>query len=393
MEIFSITNMKKKIAILGSTGSIGKITINIIKKNKKDFNICLLSTNKNIKEILKQAHYFNVKNLIIADKKKFNYLKNNRKYKKINIYNNFNDLNKIFKKKIDYTMSSISGLDGLEPTLKIIKHTKKIAIANKESIICAWNLINKEIKKNSTIFIPVDSEHFSIWSLLGDLKNNQIEEVILTASGGPFLNFPIKKFINISPKMAIKHPNWSMGKKISIDSATLMNKVFEIIEAQRIFGIKINKFKIMIHPKSYVHAIVKFKNGLIKFLAHDTDMTIPIFNSLNDNKEIKTKKIDYNILNNLKLSTVDTKRYPSTKIIRNIKNEPSLYETAIVSANDELVDLFYNKKIKFTEISFYLLKILNLKEILSYKRKFAKNYKEIKKFSEYVRLKTLNLCI
>jgi 1-deoxy-D-xylulose-5-phosphate reductoisomerase len=393
MEIFSITNMKKKIAILGSTGSIGKITINIIKKNKKDFNICLLSTNKNIKEILKQAHYFNVKNLIIADKKKFNYLKNNRKYKKINIYNNFNDLNKIFKKKIDYTMSSISGLDGLEPTLKIIKHTKKIAIANKESIICAWNLINKEIKKNSTIFIPVDSEHFSIWSLLGDLKNNQIEEVILTASGGPFLNFPIKKFINISPKMAIKHPNWSMGKKISIDSATLMNKVFEIIEAQRIFGIKINKFKIMIHPKSYVHAIVKFKNGLIKFLAHDTDMTIPIFNSLNDNKEIKSKKIDYNILNNLKLSTVDTKRYPSTKIIRNIKNEPSLYETAIVSANDELVDLFYNKKIKFTEISFYLLKILNLKEILSYKRKFAKNYKEIKKFSEYVRLKTLNLCI
>ena len=385
--------MKKKIAILGSTGSIGKITINIIKKNKKDFNICLLSTNKNIKEILKQAHYFNVKNLIIADKKKFNYLKNNRKYKKINIYNNFNDLNKIFKKKIDYTMSSISGLDGLEPTLKIIKHTKKIAIANKESIICAWNLINKEIKKNSTIFIPVDSEHFSIWSLLGDLKNNQIEEVILTASGGPFLNFPIKKFINISPKMAIKHPNWSMGKKISIDSATLMNKVFEIIEAQRIFGIKINKFKIMIHPKSYVHAIVKFKNGLIKFLAHDTDMTIPIFNSLNDNKEIKTKKIDYNILNNLKLSTVDTKRYPSTKIIRNIKNEPSLYETAIVSANDELVDLFYNKKIKFTEISFYLIKILNLKEILSYKRKFAKNYKEIKKFSEYVRLKTLNLCI
>tara|TARA_B100000795_G_scaffold41474_1_gene27220 strand:- start:1805 stop:2986 length:1182 start_codon:yes stop_codon:yes gene_type:complete len=393
MEIFSITNMKKKIAILGSTGSIGKTTINIIKKNKKSFNICLLSTNKNIKEILKQAYYFNVKNLIIADKEKFDYLKNNKKYKKMNIYNNFNDLNKIFKKKIDYTMSSISGLDGLEPTLKIIKHTKKIAIANKESIICAWNLINKEIKKNSTIFIPVDSEHFSIWSLLGDFKNNQIEEVILTASGGPFLNFPIKKFINISPKMAIKHPNWSMGKKISIDSATLMNKVFEIIEAQRIFSIKINKFKIMIHPNSYVHAIVKFKNGLIKFLAHDTDMTIPIFNSLNDNREIKTKKIDYNILNNLKLSKVDIKRYPSTKILRNIKNEPSLYETAIVSANDELVDLFYNKKIKFTEISSHLLKILNLKEILSYKRKFAKNYKEIKKFSEYVRLKTLNLCI
>ncbi|MDA9877175.1 1-deoxy-D-xylulose-5-phosphate reductoisomerase [Candidatus Pelagibacter sp.] len=385
--------MKKNIAILGSTGSIGKTTVNIIRKNKANYNICLLSTNKNIKEILKQAKDFNVKNLIIADKEKFNYIKNNKKHKKINFYNNFNDLNKIFKKKIDYTMSSISGLDGLEPTLKIIKHTKKIAIANKESIICGWNLINKEIKKNLTTFIPVDSEHFSIWSLLNNTKNNQIEEVVLTASGGPFLNYPIKKFINISPEMAIKHPNWSMGKKISIDSATLMNKVFEIIEAQRIFDIKIHKFKIMIHPNSYIHAIVKFKNGLIKFLAHDTDMTIPIFNSLANNQKIKTKKIDYKTLNDLKLSIVDNKRYPSIKILKNIKNKPSLYETAIVSANDELVDLFYNKKIKFTEISYYLQKILNLREILYYKNKFAKNHKEIKKFSEYVRLKTINLCI
>ncbi len=385
--------MKKKVAILGSTGSIGKTTFDIIKKNKKDYEICLLSTNKNIKEILKQAYLFNVKNLIITNKDKFNYLKKSKKYKKINFYNNFNNLSKIFKKKIDYTMSSISGLDGLEPTLKIIKHTKKIAIANKESIICGWNLINKEIKKNSTIFIPVDSEHFSIWSLLNGERNDQIEEVIITASGGPFLKLPIKQFKNILPKMAIKHPNWSMGKKISIDSATLMNKVFEIIEAQRIFNIKISKFKIMIHPKSYIHAIIKFKSGLIKFLAHDTDMTIPIFNSISDDKKIKTKKIDYDILNNLKLSIVDLKRYPSVEILSNIKDKPSLYETALVSANDELVNLFYNNKIKFTEISFYLIKILNLREILLYKSKFAKNYNEIKKFSEYVRLKTLNLCI
>ena len=122
-------------------------------------------------------------------------------------------------------------------------------------------------------------------------------------------------------------------------------------------------------------------------------MTIPIFNSLANNQKIKTKKIDYKTLNDLKLSIVDNKRYPSIKILKNIKNKPSLYETAIVSANDELVDLFYNKKIKFTEISYYLQKILNLREILYYKNKFAKNHKEIKKFSEYVRLKTINLCI
>ena len=388
--------MKTNIAILGSTGSIGKTTINIIKENKKNYNICLLSTNKNTKEILKQANYFNVKNLIITDKENFDKLKNDQKNKKLNIYNNFDELNKILKKRIDYTMSSISGLDGLEPTLKIIKHTKKIAIANKESIICGWNLINKEIIKNSTVFIPVDSEHFSIWSLLNKEKNDQIDEVILTASGGPFLNYPIKKFNMITPSMAIKHPNWSMGKKISIDSATLMNKVFEIIEAQRIFNIKINKFKIMIHPDSYIHAIIKFKNGLIKLLAHETSMSIPIYNSLHTNQDkhiLKTKKIDYSLLNNLNFKKPDNRKFPSTKILRNIKNSCTLYETAVVSANDQLVSLFLQKKIKFIDINRYLIKILNDKQIILLKKKKPSNYNDIKLINEYVKLKLKSVCI
>ena len=388
--------MKTNIAILGSTGSIGKTTINIIKKNKKNYNICLLSTNKNTKEILKQANFFNVKNIIITDKENFNKFKNDQNNKKLNIYNNFDELNKIFKKKIDYTMSSISGLDGLEPTLKIIKHTKKIAIANKESIICGWNLINKEIIKNSTVFIPVDSEHFSIWSLLNKEKNDQIDEVIITASGGPFLNYPIKKFNNITPSMAIKHPNWSMGKKISIDSATLMNKVFEIIEAQRIFNIKINKFKIMIHPDSYIHAIIKFKNGLIKLLAHETSMSIPIYNSLYVNQDkisLKTKKIDYSLLNNLNFKKPDNRKFPSTKILRNIKNSCTLYETAVVSANDQLVSLFLQKKIKFIDINRYLIKILNDKQIILLKKKKPSNYKDIRLINEYVKLKLKSVCI
>ena len=388
--------MKTNIAILGSTGSIGKTTINIIKKNKKNYNICLLSTNKNTKEILKQANFFNVKNIIITDKENFNKFKNDQNNKKLNIYNNFDELNKIFKKKIDYTMSSISGLDGLEPTLKIIKHTKKIAIANKESIICGWNLINKEIIKNSTVFIPVDSEHFSIWSLLNKEKNDQIDEVIITASGGPFLNYPIKKFNNITPSMAIKHPNWSMGKKISIDSATLMNKVFEIIEAQRIFNIKINKFKIMIHPDSYIHAIIKFKNGLIKLLAHETSMSIPIYNSLYANQDkisLKTKKIDYSLLNNLNFKKPDKRKFPSTKILKNIKNFCTLYETAVVSANDQLVSLFLQKKIKFIDINKYLIKILNDKQIILLKKKKPSNYKDIRLINEYVKLKLKSVCI
>ena len=200
----------------------------------------MLSADGNYKELLKQAKYFKVKNLIITNENSYNKVKKDKFSKKINIYNNFNNFKKIFKRKIDYTMSSISGIQGLKPTIEIIKFTNKIAIANKEAIICGWDLIKKELKKNKTEFIPVDSEHFSIWYALREIKKDLIEKIYLTASGGPFLNRPLKKFKNINFKQAIRHPNWKMGKKISIDSATMMNKIFEIIEAKKIFNILYN---------------------------------------------------------------------------------------------------------------------------------------------------------
>ena len=162
--------MKKKIAILGSTGSIGKSTINILKKDKKNFDIVLLTTNNNYKEILKQVRDFKVRNIIINNLKNYLILKKKLRNKKINIFNNFNSFNKKFNSKIDLSISAISGLEGLKPTLDIIKFSKKIAIANKESIICAWNLIQKKIKKYKSEFIPVDSEHFSIWYALRDIN-------------------------------------------------------------------------------------------------------------------------------------------------------------------------------------------------------------------------------
>ncbi len=215
--------MKKKIAILGSTGSIGENTLKIIKQDKKNFEIILLSTNKNINKIFKQAKEFKVKNIIISDLNSF--LKAQHKFKKTNIkiYNDFNNLNKIFKKKNDLIMSSITGLSGLEPTLKSIKFCKKILVANKEAIICGWNLITKELKKYKTNFIPVDSEHFSIHSLLNAENEKKIDKIYITASGGPFLNLAKKNFIKIKPSQALKHPNWKMGKKITIDSSTMMN--------------------------------------------------------------------------------------------------------------------------------------------------------------------------
>ena len=204
--------MKIKIAILGSTGSIGKSLLKIILKNKNNYEINLLTCNKNYQSLLKQAQKFNVKNLIITNKKKYKLARSKNKNSNIKIFNDFKKLNKILDRKIDYVMSSITGLDGLIPTIDIIKYTKKIAIANKESIICGWNLIKKELNKSNTEFVPVDSEHFSIWY---GLKNNkdEIKNIFLTASGGPFLNLSISKFKNIKLTDALNHPNWKMGKK------------------------------------------------------------------------------------------------------------------------------------------------------------------------------------
>ena len=387
--------MKKKIAILGSTGSIGKTLIKILKKEKNKPEIALLTINTNYRELLKQVKIFDVKNIIINDSKTYLHVKKVLKDKKINIYNEFDYLKKIFSKKIDYTMCAISGFEGLKPTLDIIKYTKKIAIANKESIICGWPLIEKKIKKYKTDFIPIDSEHFSVWSLMNNVKSTNIEKVFLTASGGPFKNLPINDFKNITPKQALNHPSWSMGKKISIDSATMMNKVFEIIEAKKIFNFRYSQLDILVHPKSYVHAMVKFSNGLTKILIHETDMKIPIFNSLYlpFEKKINSKKIDFKILNNLDFQNVDLERFPIVKLIKYLPNKDSLFETVIVSANECLVENFLNKKIKFLDISKFLLKIIQSKQFQKYKLKKPINIEEIKSLNNYVRLKTNNLCV
>ena len=388
--------MKKKIVILGSTGSIGKTLLNIISKDKKNFEVVLLTANKNHKLLLKQAKKFKVKKVILSDnqtfeKYKFDFLKN-----KIKIFNNFKNIDKILKtKKIDYTMSSIVGVDGLYPTISLIKFSKKIAIANKESIICAWNLIKNELNKYKTNFIPVDSEHFSIWYSINHYKKKNIDKIYLTASGGPLLNIKKKFFKSLNVKQITKHPNWNMGKKISVDSSTLMNKVLEVIEAKKIFQLDYDQISILIHPKSYIHALVKFNDGIIKLVAHDTTMEIPIFNTIYDNGEMKlrSKKIDINKLNNLNLKKVNVKKFPFVKILKYLPSKDSLFETVLISINDELVNLFLNKKISFLDISKILLKTIFSKEFKKYKFLKPKNVNEIVKLNKYVRLKINSMCI
>ena len=380
--------MKKKIAILGSTGSIGKTLIEIIRKDKKNFKIVLLSADENYQELLKQAKLFNVRNLIITNKSSYKKIKDKKISDKIKIFNDFESFKKIFQKKIFYTMSSISGIEGLKPTIEMIKYTKNIAIANKEAIICGWNLIEKELKKNKTNFIPVDSEHFSIWYALKGLEKQIIDKIYLTASGGPFLNYPKKKFNTIKRRQAMNHPNWKMGKKISVDSATMMNKTFEVIEAKKIFNVPYKKLSIIIHPKSYVHAILKFKNGLTKIIVHDTNMKIPIFNSLySSNKIINSRKLDLKILNNLNFQDIDLKRFPILRILDKLPEKSSLFETVIVSINDKLVKLFLNNRIKFTDISKKMNSMLELKEFKKYKNFKVNKIDDIMNLDKRVKIK------
>jgi 1-deoxy-D-xylulose-5-phosphate reductoisomerase len=315
--------MKKKICILGSTGSIGVSTLEVIYKNKKNFDIILLSCNSNYKLLISQAIKFKPKyiyssNIILIKKIEY-FCKNN----KIVI---INDLNLLKNVKFDITVSAISGIAALLPTLNIIRFSKKILIANKESIICGWKFIYKELKKYNCSFVPIDSEHFSISNLIENKNINLIKNIYLTASGGPFF----RKRINlrcVTPEQAIKHPNWKMGKKISVDSANLMNKILETIEASLIFNLPVSKFKIIIHPESLVHAIVQFNNGLSTMLYHINDMKIPIANSMGSNFyfEYGNNKFVFNnkFFQKFNFYRVNKKMFPSIKILsmKKILNE------------------------------------------------------------------------
>ncbi len=353
---------KKKISILGSTGSIGLSTLKILDKKKNILKPYIFVAKKNYKEICFQIKIYKPEYFIITNKIVFNKIKKKFFRNKIKILNTFESLD--IKKKSDITICAIPGIEGLKPTMFLVKLSKKILIANKESIICGWQLLKKEIKKYKTKLIPIDSEHYSIMQLLKNRKINEVNKIFLTASGGPFLNYNYKKLKDIIPSQALKHPKWNMGKKISIDSATLMNKILELIEAQRLFNLPNSKLEILIHPNSLVHAIIDFKNGLKIFIYHETSMIIPIANAIFDgnvdmNQIIKFKKKNSdNQINNLNFKQVDQKIFPIIKIKKRLNEYPS---TAIIinGANEILVDQFLNKKAPFLGIIKIIMSVLD----------------------------------
>ena len=386
--------MKKKIAILGSTGSIGKSTLEVIKKDKKNFEVILLTANNNYRKLIQQAKEFKAKNVIIKNNKFYPEVKNSLKKNKTKVYFGNISLSKIIKKKIDYTMSAVVGLAGLQPTIDAIKISRTVALANKETIICGWPILSKLIKKHKAEVVPVDSEHFSIMELTRGIHDSEVEEIIITASGGPFLNTPINKLKKIKPSQAIKHPNWKMGKKISVDSANMMNKVFEVIEACKLFKFDKSKYKIMIHPQSYIHSIIRFKNGLIKMILYNSDMKIPISNILYKNQNhLKNPQINIKTLNKLSFQKVNPKVFSSVKLINKCFTLGFSTPIIINASNEVLVGLFLEGKIGFLDIVKTINKIFKDKEFKKYARRKVRSINDIKITDNWARLKTNNMCV
>ena len=373
----------KNIVILGSTGSIGESVLKIVRKDK-DINIQLLSANNNIKKLLKQAMEFEVKDAIIENQHQYRkYLKVFKK-NKINLHLNIKkNINKILKKKIHYSINAISGIEGLDPTLSIIPFSKNILIANKESIMCGWHLIKKKLKLYRTNFIPIDSEHFSINELIKYEKLDNIQKIFLTASGGPFLNKKQKNIINVRPEIASKHPNWKMGKKISVDSSTLMNKIYEFIEAKKIFNLNNKKLSIIIHPSSFIHAIILLKGNLVKFLAHEPKMIIPISNAVKSYDNFKNYS-EFNLINDLnkiKILKPDNKKFPFLKIIKMIPENDSFFETILITLNDNLVNKYLSGHINYISIQRNLLNLIKKPYFKKFYKLKPKNIYDIKKMT------------
>ena len=383
---------KKTIAILGSTGSIGNSTLEIIKKTIK-FKVELLAVNKNYLQTITQIKVFKPSVVVVNNENV--YLKIKKKYhnKSIIILNNFANIQKYIK-KIDVTVSAIPGIAGLEPTILFTKISKKILLANKEAIICGWNLIKKNSIKYNTELVPIDSEHFSIKMLLKNYSNDQIEKIYITASGGPFLKLNINKFKNIKPEDAIKHPKWNMGKKISVDSSTLMNKVLEITEALKLFPFSLQQYEIIIHPDSLIHAIIKLKNGTSVFLYHYPDMKIPIGNALfkdfNYRNFFYQKNQTYNGIQSLIFSPIDKKRFPSVSLIPEMNGRKS---SAIIinAANEIFVDQFLKKNISFNAIVDNLKLVLRDKSYIKTSNLPSNSVKNIYKIDTWARIIALKI--
>ena len=343
-------NKKQKIAILGSTGSIGVQSLEIIKQKPSLFSAHLLTCNKNYMLLYQQTLEFNPKYIVINCEEGYRFLSKKLSKQKTSVLLGEDSLcNLISEINCDLVLTAVVGSSGLLPTISAIKSGKKIALANKETLVVAGELIMSLARKYNSPIIPVDSEHSAILQCLVGEKNKNIRKLILTASGGPFLNFSKSDFKNIRVEDALKHPNWSMGNKITIDSATLMNKGFELIEAYWLFGIHEKNIEIIIHPQSIIHSLVEFVDGSIKAQVGLPSMTIPILYALSYPDRINYPIDDFDLakIQSLTFLKPDKVRFPHLRLAYECLAKGGTYACSLNAANEVAVDAFLNKQLSF----------------------------------------------
>ena len=351
----------KKILILGSSGSIGENTLNVIRNFPGKFRVVGLSVNRRIDILEQQIKEFHPEFVVVTDSSKAKELKS----KIGNLCEVFSGKDELLKtaaeKDYDILLGAIVGFAGLAPTLEAIKRGKRIALANKETLVVAGELVTKLILENSAEIIPVDSEHSAIYQCLVGENLNEVEKLILTASGGPFLNKDKSFFENATLDEALNHPNWNMGSKITIDSATMMNKGLEVIEAHWLFGLPVDKINVVVHPQSIIHSMVQFVDGSIKAQLGLPDMKLPIQYALTFPERYKNdfERTDLPAINNLTFFEPDFNKFECLKLAFDVLKVGGTAPCILNAANEIAVDKFLNKKIKFSQISEFVKKALD----------------------------------
>jgi len=354
----------KHLSILGSTGSIGTQTLEIVRQFPNEFKVVGLSANKNSDLLLKQIKEFKPKAVAIMDKSKVDDLLN---FSSCQIYSGLEGLNKIVAlQEADTVVNSLVGSIGIEPTYNAIKHKKNIALANKETLVAAGSIIMEESKKNDVKIMPIDSEHSAIFQCLNGENIKEVSKITITCSGGPFRNYTKEQLENATIQDALKHPTWNMGNKITIDSATLMNKGFEIIEAHWLYGIEYEKIKVVIHPQSIVHSLVEFLDKSVIAQLGLPDMKLPIQYALAYPKRFPTMQssLDLAKIKTLDFKEPDFEMFPCLKYAYEAGMAGGTLPCVMNAANETAVYAFLDDKIRFLDIQKLIRKMMDEHEII-----------------------------
>ena len=346
--------MKKSLTILGSTGSVGKQTLEVIQNEPESFEVFAISAWRNIDLLKTQIEKFKPKYVVVKDDKLAKELKNKLKNKhSCNILYGEFGISKISTiKEVDTVIVAITGITALKPVLEAINAKKEICLANKELIVSAGEILTEEARANGIKIVPIDSEHSGILQCIQADYYENIEKIIITASGGPFYNLKETALDRVSVEEALNHPNWEMGNKVTIDSATLMNKGLEVIEAYWLFDIPLSKIDILIHPQSYIHALVQYEDGSMIAQMSNHDMRIPIHFALHYPKRVKNNltRLSLAKIGQLTFKKLDTKRFPSVELCYEAIKQGGTYPAALNAANEVAVNSFLNQSLRFKDI-------------------------------------------